>query len=144
MWNQGTKFKCDTCSFCRWSCWWGKMKLTWRNNIMECGPLIGYYPRADKSWLVVKELTSSWRDSNVNVTIEWHGYLGDFVSSTNRETDYVWTKVDFWIKQVCTLAYIAKSEPQAAYAAFVAGFTVNWPILSGQYQIWDPYSTNYR
>ena len=68
----------------------GKLQqlLTWWNNIVEYGPLLGYNPRADKSWLVVKEhLLEEARvifaTSNVNITVEGHEYLGGFVGSTD-------------------------------------------------------------
>ena len=106
----------------------GKLQqlLTWWNNIVEYGPLLGYYPRADKSWLVVKEYLFEeaievFSGSNVRITVG-HEYLGGFLSSIPGQTEYVRKKVDNWIRLVRALADIAKSEPQAAYASFVAGF----------------------
>ena len=109
----------------------GKLQqlLTWWNNIVEYGPLLGYNPQAGKSWLVVKEhLLEEARvifaTSNVNITVEGHEYLGGFVGSTDGQMEYArknnW--VDNWVNLVRQLADIAKTEPQAAYAAFIAGF----------------------
>ena len=41
----------------------GKLQqlLTWWNDIVEYGPLLGYNPQADKSWLASGERTSSRR-----------------------------------------------------------------------------------
>ena len=107
----------------------GKLQqlLTWWNNIVEYGPLPGYNPQADKSWLVVKEhLLEEARvifaTSNVHITVEGHEYLGGFVGSTDGQMEYARKKVDNWVNLVRQLADIAKTEPQAAYAAFIAGF----------------------
>ena len=107
----------------------GKLQqlLTWWNNIVEYGPLLGYNPQADKSWLVVKEhlfeeVHVIFATSNVNITVEGHEYLGGFVGSTDGQMEYARKKVDNWVNLVRQLADIAKTEPQAAYAAFIAGF----------------------
>ena len=106
----------------------GKLQqlLTWW-NIVEYAPLLGYNPQADKPWLVVKEhLLEEARvifaTSNVNITVEGHEYLGGFVGSTDGQMEYAQKKVDNWVDLVRLLADIAKTEPQAAYAAFIAGF----------------------
>ena len=98
----------------------GKLQqlLTWWNNIVEYGPLLGYNPQADKSWLVVKEhLLEEARvifaTSIVNITVEGHEYLGGFVGSTDGQMEYARKKVDNWVNLVRQLA---------AYAAFIAGF----------------------
>ena len=68
-----------------------------------------------------EEAIEVFSGSNVRITVG-HEYLGGFLSSIPGQTEYVQKKVDNWIRLVRALANIAKSEPQAAYAAFVAGF----------------------
>ena len=76
---------------------------TWWNNIVEYGPLLGYNPQAEKSWLVVKEhLLEETRRvifaaSNVNITVEGHEYLGGFVGSIDGQIKYARKKVDNFI-----------------------------------------------
>ena len=107
----------------------GKLQqlLTWWNSIVEYGPLLGYNPQAEKSWLVVKEHLLEeahviFASSNVNITVEGHEYHEGFVGSTDGQMEYARKKVDNWFNLVRLLADIAKPEPQAAYAAFIAGF----------------------
>ena len=49
--------------------------LKWWNNVVNFGPLIGYYPKASKSWLVVKQQQFEtakhvFKDTNINITTE--------------------------------------------------------------------------
>lgn len=64
---------------------------------MEYAPLIGYYPRANKSWFFVvkehlfEEVQLVFADSNVRITAG-HKYLGGFVGSTDGQKNYVGKK----------------------------------------------------
>ena len=123
--NQDTKHA----AFADDLCGGGRLRMlrVWWDSIVENGPLLGYYPRADKSWLVVKEelLTEAneiFANSNVQITTEGHKYLGGFMGSQEGRNGYAVKLVQKWIEQIRALANIAKTEPQAAYAAFVSGF----------------------
>ena len=99
----------------------------WWENIVTHGPLLGYYPNANKSWLVVKqhlldEASELFNDTDVNITVEGRKYLGGFIGTIEGKEKYVKKLVQKWSKQLITLSSIAKFEPQAAYAAFVSGF----------------------
>ena len=99
----------------------------WWNNIEEHGPSFGYYPKASKSWLVVKEekfdeAIQLFQNTGINITTEGRKYLGGFVGKDEATKQYVEELRDEWIVQLEELANIAKSEPQAAYSAFTAGF----------------------
>jgi hypothetical protein len=113
--------------------------LTWWNNIAEYGPLLGYYPRADKSWLVVKEhLLEEARVvfAGSNITVEGHEYLGGFVGSTDGQTEYVREKVDNWIKLVThwwTLQRLNRKLHNMLLSSLVSA--VVSIILLEQYQI---------
>lgn len=100
-------------------CWW--------ENIAKCGPKLGYYPNAAKSWLVVKpeverKAHEIFRGTGVNITVEGRKYLGGYIGSGDGCDDYANQLVNSWCSQLEVLSKIAKAEPQAAYAAFVSGF----------------------
>ncbi len=100
---------------------------TWWNKVVHFGPLLGYYPKASKSWLVVKEdrmdaAREIFADTDINSTSEGRAYLGDFVGSKESRENYAKELVKKWCEQLMMLSKIAQSEPQAAYAAFVSGF----------------------
>ena len=63
-----------------------------------------------------------FRDTGVNITTEGRKYLGGFVGTNEGKEKYVQELVDSWVSQLTVLSEIAKSEPQAAYSAFTAGF----------------------
>ena len=106
---------------------------TWWDNITTHGPLLGYYPRGDKSWLVVKPhlleaAKTTFAGTNVQITTDGHKYLGGYIGSDVGKQAYVKSLVDTsalvdtWCSQLRKLSDIAKHEPQAAYTAFVSGF----------------------
>jgi hypothetical protein len=100
---------------------------TWWNQVVHFGPLLGYYPKASKSWLVVKEdrvdaAREIFADTDINITSEGRVYLGGFVGSKESRENYAKELVKKWCEQLMMLSKIAQSEPQAAYAAFVSGF----------------------
>lgn len=100
-------------------CWW--------DSIADNGPKLGYYPKASKSWLVVKkekfeEATLVFEGTGVNITTEGRKYLGGFVGTEEGSEKYVKSLMKDWLDELERLSKIAKSEPQAAYSAFTAGF----------------------
>ena len=68
------------------------------------------------------EAVRVFEGTGVNITTEGRKYLGGFIGTIQARRNYVSKLVDKWCKQLKTLSEIAKSEPQAAYAAFVTGF----------------------
>ena len=62
----------------------------WWDNIVSCGPKLGYNPSASKSWLVVKpQAEEKAREifggtSTSNITAEGREYLGGFIGSESR------------------------------------------------------------
>ena len=99
-----------------------------------------HYPRADKSWLVVKpEMIAVAREifagSDVKVTSEWHKYLGGYLGTVEGKENYARAIVEYWISQIVKLSEIARSEPDSAYTDFATGmqhkFTYHIRALSG-------------
>ena len=102
------------------------LKKWWR-NIEVHGPNFGYHPKASKSWLVVKEekyqeALNIFADTEIKVTTKGRKYLGGFVGKKEGSVEYVQELQSDWISQLEVLSEIAKSEPQAAYTAYTAGF----------------------
>ena len=109
----------------------GGSKLTllrdWWSRVVEHGPKFGYFPKPSKSWLVVKEeklqeAVELFRGTGINITTEGRKYLGGYVGTEEGSKKYFQELCDEWSFQLEELSKIAKSEPQAAYSGFTAGF----------------------
>jgi hypothetical protein len=99
----------------------------WWDNIVIVGPKLGYYPSGSKSWLVVKPIKEEkarqiFRDTNIKVTTEGRSYLGEYIGSESGQSKYADELVSSCCDQLTVLSKIARSEPQAAYTAFVSSF----------------------
>ena len=99
--------------------WWGK--------VVSFGPSFGYYPEPSKSWLIVKEnmlekARKIFEGTDIKLTTSGRKYLGGFIGIAEGKDAYVNGLVQQWCAQLKVLCDVAKSEPQAAYVAFVAGF----------------------
>ena len=91
------------------------------------GPLLGYYPKASKSWLIVKpgHLQSAediFKGTGINITEEGRKHLGAVIGSVEHKQEYVQKKVDEWISSILRLSMIARKQPQATYCCYVKGF----------------------
>ena len=127
----------------------------WWSNIEEHGPSFGYYPKASKSWLVVKEdkyeeALEVFNNTGINITTQGRKYLGGYVGTKEGAEEYVSELRDDWINQLKELTKIASSQPQAAYSAFVFGFQHKMtyfirtiPHLCEILRPLDEYITNY-
>ena len=98
---------------------------SWWNSLKEKGPLYGYFPKATKTWLIVKdeyleEAKTMFPD--VNLTTEGHRYLGSFIGKDSGMKKFMEEKVANWCTEIENLTSIATKEPQLAYAAFVYGY----------------------
>ena len=60
-------------------------------------------------------------DTKINVTTEGKRHLGAVIGSNDFRTKYVNEKVTEWCSELKILSEFAKSQPQAAYAAFCFG-----------------------
>ena len=58
----------------------------------------------------------------VNITLEGRRHLGAVIGSKEFKDQYCQEKVDKWLREVESLAEISKSQPHAAYVAFLKGF----------------------
>ena len=68
------------------------------------------------------ETRNVFDDSNMNITIQGKKHLGAAIGSNKYREEYVKDIINDWNNQLILLSSIVKSEPQAAYSAFVSGF----------------------
>lgn len=96
--------------------WWIKL-----NNL---GPAFGYFENPSKTWLIVKEehlsmATERFANSGVNITTDGKRHLGAALGSRSFVVSYMQDKVREWTSSIQKLAAIAKTQPHAAYSAFM-------------------------
>ena len=77
---------------------------SWWNKDQEVGPLFGYFPNAQKSWLLVKEKFLSDADkvfsgSAVNISVEGKSYLEAPLGATCFKVSAITAKVDQWVHE---------------------------------------------
>ena len=102
----------------------------WWDKLLTAGPLYGYFPNALKTNLIVKEdkraeATDIFKDTSINICTGKR-YLGGALGTDDFGEQFLKDKVNGWIKEVKVLAQVAKSQPHAAYAAFVHGLIGRW------------------
>ena len=99
----------------------------WWDTIQSEGVRFGYFVKPSKSWIVLKnpeklqEVKDMFETSPINITIEGKRHLGAAIGSSQFKADYIDEKVKNWTSNIETLADIAKTQPQAAYSAFIHG-----------------------
>jgi hypothetical protein len=83
--------------------------------------------KPSKSWLILKDESKLkqcpelFESSPINITLEGKRHLGAALGSNDFKNEYIDEKVQKWVKNIQTLADIAKTQPHAAYAAFTHG-----------------------
>ena len=101
--------------------------LKWWDQVKEEGVKFGYFVKPSKSWLVLKdpskleETKKLFENSPINITTAGKRHLGAAIGSQEFKEEYIKEKVDKWCQNINVLAEIAKSQPQAAYAAYLHG-----------------------
>ena len=107
----------------------------WWNAITSIGPSFGYHPSAAKTCLMIREeqreaTEQIFEDTGIVSTTEGKNHLGAAIGSPTFIEDFIAYKVEEWTAEVETLAKVAGSQPQAAYAAFTHGMQHRWKYLS--------------
>ena len=100
----------------------------WWDRPAEKGPRYGYFPNPTtcKSVLVVKpqfsdDATRIFAGTGVTIRTDGCRYLGAAIGSAAFIEQSVQQKVNAWVTQVQCLSAYARSQPQAAYAAYIHG-----------------------
>ena len=114
----------------------GAGKLTdlsdWWQDLQVRGPLFGYFPRSDKTWLIVKPIhlaRAKLLFPDINVTTDGHVALGSFIGTPEATNTFVREKVLEWERDIDDLVKIAETEPQLAYTAYVYGMSRRWQFI---------------
>ena len=107
----------------------GKLKLLkeWWSAVIAEGAKIGYNVNEAKSWLIIKnpemlqEAETLFHDTAIRFTVEGKMHLGASLGSNSFRVQYVSEKVNTWCKEVEKLSEYAKTQPHAAFSAFIHG-----------------------
>jgi hypothetical protein len=107
----------------------------WWDALVEKGPAYGYFPKAVKTWLIVKEdrlaeAQQIFAGSGVQITTEGMRHLGAAIGSTDFKSAYITKKIDGWVDNVQRLSVIAKTEPHAAFSAFTRCLQSRWTFVT--------------
>jgi hypothetical protein len=104
----------------------------WWHHINEIGPPLGYFPKADKTWLIVKPQHLERANAlfpDVKITTVGHEFLGSYIGTEEGSIDFVDQKISEWEKDIDALVEVANYEPQLAYIAYVFGTSRRWQFL---------------
>ena len=103
----------------------------WCTKLRHLGPSFGYFANPGKTWLIVKDdhlstATELFAGTGVNITTEGKRHLGAALGPRSFVTTYVQAKVNKWVATIHELTKIAKTQPHAAYSAFIHGLAGKW------------------
>ena len=99
----------------------------WYCELEAVGEKMGYYVNRGKCWLILKsnELSEYAKElfgETVNITVEGKRHLGACIGSASYKQKFCEKKVEGWTGELENLCEIAKTQPQAAYAAYTKGY----------------------
>ena len=103
----------------------------WWTRMQSLGPSFGYHPNPLKTWLLAKEqhldtAKEVFEDCDIHITSTGQRHLGSALGSDSFLRDFVATKISSWVDELENFSEVAKTEPQAAYAALTHGLIVRW------------------
>ena len=88
---------------------------------------MGYFPKANKSWLIVEPekyetAKGIFKDTNLNITNKGKKHLGAVVGTEEFRKEYAIMSVNEWVAELKLLTKIAKFYSQATCCTFTSGF----------------------
>ena len=107
----------------------------WWDTLLLYGPKYGYYPKAIKTVLIVKDPSlqnlamEPFAGTGVQITLQGQRHLGAVIGSENYKNQYVSQKVEKWVNDVNNLAQVAVDEPQVALSAFTKSICHRWTYV---------------
>lgn len=115
----------------------GKMKeiLRWWQILCLFGPKYGYFPKASKTILIIKDKTlqhkaeSLFSGTGIEITTSGKRHLGAVIGNENCTNLYVETKVKKWIEDVEDLSRVCVEEPQVALSAYTKAICHRWSFI---------------
>ena len=101
------------------------------DKLIEIGPGYGYHSNPSKTVLLTKpehqqEALRLFSDTGVMIRSDGCRYLGGALGGQDFCHSFMSSLVDKWCAQLGTLAEMAQTQPQAAYAAFTKGLSTRW------------------
>ena len=107
----------------------------WWNLLNERGPHYGYFPKAVKTHLLVKDsvLDEAWevfKGTGVQIKSDGCRLLGSALGKTDFVQNFIREKANSLVGLIHVLSDVAKSQPQAAYAALTHGLMGRWTFLT--------------
>ena len=99
----------------------------WWDTIISEGKKLGYFVNEGKSWLILKKSSqlddaiNLFKDTSIKITTDGKRHLGAVIGTDAYRNNYMQEKVNDWHKEIEKLTEFAKTEPQAAYSAFLHG-----------------------
>ena len=106
----------------------------WWDKLSSMGPAFGYFPNASKTWLITKdalldEAKEMFIDTEVRITSQGRPHLGAPLGSQEFVKHFIAEKVNQWTDELSLLVDAAKTQPHAAFAAFVHGYVHKFNYL---------------
>ena len=99
----------------------------WWDIMISEGQKIGYYVNESKSWLILKDSSQLetakqvFQNSNIKFTCEGKRHFGAALGTEVFKITYVSKKVEEWCKEMKNLSKLAKTQPHAAFSAYIHG-----------------------
>ena len=93
-------------------------------EMLSSGPSYGCFVNPGKTWLIVKpqherDAKELFSGTGIGITSEGKRHLGAALGSRSFLESYISDKVKMWTSTILNLSLIAKTQPHAAYCAFV-------------------------
>lgn len=109
--------------------------FSWLSVLLKEGPKYGYFINLPKTWVLVKEAhfdraQQLFQDLNVRVTMQGRPLLGAPIGCPSFTSAFLSAQVDQWAADLKTLSAFARTQPHAAYSAFVHGIGSKWLYLA--------------
>ena len=106
------------------------LRCLW-DRVSSHGPAYGFYPKPEDTVLIVKprrfeEAVKLFENTGIQITCEGHRDLGGAIGSEKFVEAYASQRIEGWVDQIRCLADIARTQPHAAYSAFVLGVQQRW------------------
>jgi len=107
----------------------------WWDLLCENGPKIGYFPKAVKTILILKNRAllpaakEVFSGTGIEITCDGERHLGAVIGGQGAREKYVKEKVEKWVKDLEELSEIALDEPQAALSAFSKALCHRWTFV---------------
>ena len=103
----------------------------WWDNLCIMGPKYGYFPNAEKTYLIVKpekeeEASRLFQGTNITICETGKRYLGGALGSNEFALSLTREKVTMWVHDLDRLAKFATTEPHAAFAVLTHGLVSRW------------------